>query len=112
MILTITCQLKSSRRRDKINVNDGWEASVPASPRTDTADGKEELAIRCRRYIKAEISRREISYAELSRRLAEMGIRESPGSIAMKISRGMFPAWFLVAVMKAIGSESLRLEDV
>jgi hypothetical protein len=30
----------------------------------------------------------------------------------MKISRGMFPAWFLVAVMKAIGSESLRLEDV
>jgi hypothetical protein len=88
------------------------EVSVPASPRTEPADGKEELAIRCRRYIKAEISRREISYAELSRRLAEMGIRESPGSIAMKISRGMFPAWFLVAVMKAIGSESLRLEDV
>jgi hypothetical protein len=41
-----------------------------------------------------------------------MGIREIPGSIAMKISRGMFPAWFLIAVMKAIGSGSMRFEDV
>jgi hypothetical protein len=85
---------------------------VPASSHAKTADGKDKMAIRCRRYIKAELKRREITYDELSRRLAEMGIRESPGSIAMKISRGMFPAWFLVAVMKAIGSESLRLEDV
>ena len=85
---------------------------MPESPGAEIADGKEELAMRCRRYIKAELKRREITYEELSRRLAEMRIRESPGSIAMKINRGMFPAWFLVAVMKAIGSESLRLEDV
>jgi hypothetical protein len=59
-----------------------------------------------------ELSRREISYGELSRRLAEMGIKESPGSITMKISRGVFPAWSLLAVMKAIGAEAMRLDDV
>ena len=39
-------------------------------------------------------------------------MRETEASIANKISRGTFSATFLLASLKAIEAESLRLEDV
>ena len=56
-----------------------------------------------KRHLKAELKRADVGYAELARRLSAAGLSETEASIAMKISRGTFPAWFLFAAMKAIG---------
>lgn len=62
------------------------------------------------KHLKAELKRAGVPYAELARRLTEMGIPETDTSVAAKINRGAFPAWFLFAVMKAIGVGTLRLD--
>jgi hypothetical protein len=54
--------------------------------------------------------RADVGYAELARRLTEMGLPETEGSVTVKINRGAFPAWFLFAVMKAIGAKEIRLD--
>lgn len=61
--------------------------------------------------LKAELKRRNISYAELSGRLADLGVMDSEPNIRNKISRGKFTAVFLVQCLEAIGANSLRLED-
>lgn len=63
-----------------------------------------------KRLLKAELKRAGVGYAELAKRLTEMGLSETEGSITVKINRGAYPAWFLFAVMRAIGCSSLRLE--
>jgi hypothetical protein len=63
-----------------------------------------------KRQLKAELKRAGVGYAELARRLTEMGMAETEGSVTVKINRGAFPAWFLFAAMKAIGVKELRLE--
>jgi Domain of unknown function (DUF6471) len=68
-----------------------------------------EYSDRAKRYLKAELKRAGVSYAELARRLAEKGLSESEGSITVKINRGAFPAWFLIACLEVIGVENLRL---
>ena len=76
------------------------------------ADGRDEWANRARRYLKAELKRAEITYEELARRLNQMGIEETKGSVTVKVNRGAFPAWFLFAAMKAIGRENISLADI
>ncbi len=63
-----------------------------------------------KRQLKAELKRADVGYAELARRLTEMGLPETEGSVTVKINRGAFPAWFLFAVMKAIGAKELRVD--
>jgi hypothetical protein len=75
-------------------------------------DSKDEWADRSKRFFKAELKRRDVTYEELARRLSEMGMDESEGSVAMKINRGAFPTWFFLASMKAIGCMAVRVEDV
>lgn len=64
-----------------------------------------------KRLIKSELKRVAMSYQELADKLTEMGIEETEGSIAVKINRGTFPAWFFFATMKAIGRDHIRLAD-
>lgn len=72
-----------------------------------------EWAHRARRFLRAEIKRAEVSYAELARRLREEhGLAETEASIANKLSRGTFAATFFLATMKAIGREHVNLADV
>lgn len=63
------------------------------------------------RHLKAELKRADVSYGELARRLTDLGIPETDTSVAAKVNRGAFPAWFLFAVMRAIGAHTLRVED-
>ena len=70
-----------------------------------------DFADRAKRYLKAELKRFGVGYKELAERLTSMGLPESEGSITVKINRGAFPAWFLIAAMEAIGASSLRLRD-
>ncbi len=69
-----------------------------------------EYADRAKRYLKAELKRAGVSYADLAARLTEKGLPETEGSITVKINRGGFPAWFLFASLEAIGVSSLRLD--
>ena len=72
-----------------------------------------EWADRAKRLVKAELKRADVTYVELARRLREdQGLDETVGSIGNKLSRGTFPASFLLAVMKAIGRENINLADV
>ena len=72
-----------------------------------------EWADRAKRLVKAELKRADVTYVELARRLREdQGLDETVGSIGNKLSRGTFPASFLLAVMKAIGRENINLADL
>ncbi len=76
------------------------------------ASREKEWADRARRYVKAELKRAEISYAELARRLKEHGLEETEASITAKLNRGTFAATFFLATMMAIGRETVNLGDV
>jgi hypothetical protein len=67
---------------------------------------------RARRFLKAELARAEIGYRELAERLGKQGLRETEASIANKISRGTFPATFLLASLKAIERDQVSLQDI
>jgi hypothetical protein len=73
--------------------------------------GREEWENRAKRYLKAELKRQDVTYEELAKRLTEMGIPETEGSVSMKIARGTYPAWFLFAAMSTIGVSALRIGD-
>lgn len=78
----------------------------------DAATAELEPVERMKRFVKAELKRADVTYEELARRLREMGHEETKVSVANKLSRGTFPATFFVATMKAIGRQSLNLEEV
>ena len=78
----------------------------------DIAAAERELVERMARFVKAELKRAEVSYAELARRLEEHGLKETEASITAKLNRGTFAATFFLATMKAIGREQVNLADV
>jgi hypothetical protein len=59
--------------------------------------------------LKAELKRRNVSYAQLVEKLAAIGVSESEPNIRNKLSRGKFTAVFLVQCLEAIGAQELRL---
>jgi hypothetical protein len=71
-----------------------------------------EWAHRARRFLRAEIKRAEVSYAELAALLIEHGLKETEASIGNKLSRGTFAATFFLATMKAIGRERIDIADL
>lgn len=81
----------------------GQKEPIMAATSADFAD-------RAKRYLKAELKRAGVGYKELAQRLTAMGLPESEGSITVKINRGAFPAWFLIAAMEAMGASSIRLD--
>lgn len=61
--------------------------------------------------IKEQMARRSISYKELSRMLEELNIVESSDQINRKINRKRFSAAFLIACLRAMGVETMRLRQ-
>ena len=64
---------------------------------TDTAKG----------LLKAELKRRNMSYADLVEKLSEMNIVETEANIRNKLSRGTFTAAFFIQCLIAIGCEQV-----
>ena len=60
--------------------------------------------------LKAELKRRNVTYAQLVGKLADIGVVDSEPNIRNKLSRGKFTAVFLIQCLEAIGSTSLRLD--
>jgi hypothetical protein len=61
--------------------------------------------------LKAELKRRNVTYAQLVGKLADIGVVESEPNIRNKLSRGKFTAVFLLQCLEAIGTTALRLSD-
>ncbi|MBV9203698.1 MAG: hypothetical protein JOY83_28955 [Alphaproteobacteria bacterium] len=76
------------------------------------ATKEREWADRAKRFVKAELKRAEVSYAELARRLREHGLEETEASITAKLNRGTFAATFFLATLKAIGREQVNISDI
>lgn len=69
-----------------------------------------EWEARVKGLLKAELKRRGVSYAQLVEKLAEIGVVDSEPNIRNKLSRGKFTAVFLLQCLKAIGTDTLRLD--
>ena len=60
--------------------------------------------------LKAELKRRNLSYADLADKLAAIGVKDNERNIANKIARGSFTAVFFVQCLEAIGCRTIHLE--
>jgi hypothetical protein len=60
--------------------------------------------------LKAELKRRNLSYADLADKLRAVGVKDTERNISNKISRGSFTAVFFVQCMEAIGCRAVNLE--
>ena len=69
-----------------------------------------EWAAEAKRVLRAEMVRRGITYDELSKKLAEIGVEQSPPSLRMTINRGRFRAMLLLQCLTAMGCRSLLVD--
>ena len=68
-----------------------------------------QIEAKAKRILRAEMVRRNVSYDELSDRLAKMGIALSEKALRSKVSRGAFTADVFLQCLEALGVETLRL---
>ena len=59
--------------------------------------------------LKSELKRRNLTYQQLTEKLAEIGVKEDEHNLRNKIARGKFTAAFMLACLQAIGATELRL---
>ncbi len=64
---------------------------------------------RVKAMLKAELKRKNVTYAQLVGKLADIGVMDSEPNIRNKISRGKFTAVFLIQCLEAIDVKDLRL---
>lgn len=76
------------------------------------AASEKELAGRVARFLKAEMKRAGVTYAELAARLKDHGLEETEASITSKLARGTFAATFMLAVLAALELDGLQLESI
>jgi hypothetical protein len=76
------------------------------------AETERELAGKASRFLKAELKRAGVTYADLAKRLEAHGLKETEASISSKLARGTFAATFLLATLAALEMEGMRLEDL
>ena len=68
---------------------------------------------RLSRFVKAELKRGKLTYADLAERLREHGLPdESETTIKAKLKRGAFAATFLAATIAALDREGVRLDEL
>lgn len=68
-----------------------------------------EYETKAKNLLKGELKRRGVTYAQLAKKLAEIGVHETERNLNNKISRGGFTAAFLLQCMDAIGEREIRL---
>jgi hypothetical protein len=61
--------------------------------------------------IRAELKRRNLSYADLAERLTAIGVRETAENVNNKIARGGFSAVFFLQCMEAIGVRNIQIDS-
>lgn len=66
---------------------------------------------RAKGLLKAELAKRDLTYADLAKKLAAIGIKDNDRNIANKIARGSFTAVFFLQCLSAIGCTTLHIGD-
>ena len=64
---------------------------------------------RARGVLRAELGRQNLGYKQLVDKLDKIGVKETPQSIANKMSRGGFSAAWLLQCLYALGVEEITL---
>jgi hypothetical protein len=64
---------------------------------------------RAKRIIRGEMARRGVTYAQLAKKLAAIGVDETERNLRNKVSRGKFTAGFMLQCLAALGVTDLRL---
>lgn len=75
-------------------------------------DREKEWALKASRYLKAELKRAGLTYADLAQKLNEHGMEETEGSIGAKLARGTFSVTFFLAALTVLGIVALTLADL
>ena len=70
-----------------------------------------EWAEDAKRLLRAEMTRRGVTYDDLVGRLAALGVNDTAVNIRNKVARGKFSAVFLLQCLTAIGARNLRLSE-
>lgn len=71
--------------------------------------GNAEWEARVKGILKAELKRRNVTYAQLVDKLAAIGVSETEPNIRNKLARGKFTAVFFVQCLSAIGVQRLDI---
>lgn len=62
--------------------------------------------------IRAEKARHNLTYEDLSQRLARLGIEQTPTNLSTKIARGDMSAQLFIALLKVLEVKALPLEEL
>jgi hypothetical protein len=73
---------------------------------------EEEWGQRASAFLKAEMKKADVTYAELVKRLKKHGLKETEAGITMKLKRGTFTAIFFLACIAALELEQVVLEEI
>jgi hypothetical protein len=66
---------------------------------------------RAKGLLRAEMTRRGLTYQQLVEALAKIGVDEDEHNLRNKVARGKFTAAFFLQCMRAMGCQTVRLED-
>jgi hypothetical protein len=77
----------------------------------NTAEKTRDWQASAKGLLKAELKKRNLSYADLAGKLGEIGVKDSERNIANKLARGSFAAVFMIQCLEAIGCKALHLGD-
>jgi len=61
--------------------------------------------------LKGELKRKNVSYADLAKKLEAIGVHDNERNIANKIARGSFTAVFFVQCLAAIGLNNVHIDQ-
>ena len=64
-----------------------------------------------KRLLRAEMTRRGVTYEDLAEKLAAIGVEDTAVNLRNKVARGRFSATFLVQCLTAMGARALRLTE-
>src|SRR3954470_24191456 len=90
----------------KSNAHDGIRHLWSEWMRTEA-----EWAEDAKRLLRAEMTRRGVTYDDLAAKLAALGVIDTAVNIRNKVARGKFSAVFLLQCLEAIGARNLRIGD-
>src|SRR5690242_14599444 len=86
---------------------DSADSRVAGKPKLKAKDWQAQV----KGLLKAELKRRNLSYADLAEKLAAVGVKDNERNLSNKIARGTFTAVFFVQCLEAIGVKVIHFED-
>lgn len=86
-----------------------YDALVIESGLSRMAAKRPDWKAKAKGVLRAELARQDLSYADLAKKLAEIGIKDNELNIKNKIGRGSFTAVFLLQCLAAIGVHTIHL---